>query len=66
MDAVLRGNGWFDCLFIVNFSLVFAEAVDRYPFPAEAQRQQFQGLISELRCLVCAESEFGGFECRFG
>ena len=40
------------CLFW-NCSLACAAAVDRYPFPAEAQRQQFQGLISELRCLVC-------------
>lgn len=36
-----------------NFSLACAATVDRYPFPAEAQRQQFQGLIGELRCLVC-------------
>jgi len=30
-----------------------ATPIDHYPFPTENQRQQFQSLITELRCLVC-------------
>jgi cytochrome c-type biogenesis protein CcmH len=34
-------------------TITLAAAVDRYPFPEPAQRQQFESLIDELRCLVC-------------
>lgn len=33
--------------------LAHANAVDMYPLPTAAQQQQFQNLVSQLRCLVC-------------
>jgi cytochrome c-type biogenesis protein CcmH len=43
-------------LFLI-FSLIipatFAESMDLYPFPRASQQQQFQGLINQLRCMVC-------------
>jgi len=34
-----------------------AASVDRYPLPTAAQQQQFQGLINQLRCLVCQNQD---------
>ncbi len=43
-------------ILLFNLSLWFsayAEVIDRYPLPQPQQQQQFQDLISQLRCLVC-------------
>ena len=39
------------------YSSVYAETLDRYPFPTAAQQQQFQSLITQLRCLVCQNQD---------
>ncbi len=39
-------------MFFLN-SIMFAAPIDRYPFSTEKQHQQFESLITELRCLVC-------------
>jgi cytochrome c-type biogenesis protein CcmH len=40
-------------VFLLIFPGVFAEVADRYPFSSSQQQQQFENLISQLRCLVC-------------
>lgn len=43
-------------ILLFNLSLwvsAYAEVIDRYPLPLPQQQQQFQTLISQLRCLVC-------------
>lgn len=42
-------------LFFVN--TCFATNHDLYPFPNSAQAEQFQGLLKELRCLVCQNQD---------
>ena len=39
------------------FSCACAQTLDRYPLPTTAQQQQFQQLISQLRCLVCQNQD---------
>lgn len=44
-------------LMILNGSIAHAETEDRYPFPSAGQAKQFQGLLKELRCLVCQNQD---------
>lgn len=43
-------------LFIFSLSS-HAIASEQYPFPEDAQKQQFQRLLKELRCLVCQNQD---------
>ncbi len=50
--------GWILMFFLIFYcSLSQALTVDHYPFTSNEQQQQFQGLISQLRCLVCQNQD---------
>jgi cytochrome c-type biogenesis protein CcmH len=42
--------------------LVFASAIEPYPFDSELQRKRFQDLAEELRCTVCQNQSLADSE----
>lgn len=48
----------FLCLLFCCFGcMVLAESAEQYPFQSIEKREQFQGLLKELRCLVCQNQD---------
>ena len=44
-------------LLLLCSPIAHAQTEDRYPFPTVRQQQQFQRLITQLRCLVCQNQD---------